>query len=52
MAVQPFSDEDLLELEDNWLEENHTELDARSGEQEDMGDIAWIDEVIEVDDTD
>ena len=52
MAVQTFSDEDLLELEDNWLEENHTELDARSGEQEDMGDIAWIDEVIEVDDTD
>lgn len=52
MAVQTLSDEDLLELEDNWLEKNHTELDAWSSEQEDMGDIAWIDEVIEIDDTD
>lgn len=50
MAVQTLSDKDLLELEDNWLEENHTELDSRSGEQEDMGNIAWIDEVIEIDD--
>lgn len=52
MAVQTLSNKDLLELKDNWLEENHTELDAWSGKQENMGDIAWIDEVIEIDDTD
>lgn len=52
MAVQTLSDEELLELEDNWLGENNTELDDRSGEREDMGDITWIGEVIEIDDTD
>lgn len=52
MGVQPFSDEHLLELEANWIEENHTELNAQSGEREDMGDITWIDEVIEIGDTD
>lgn len=44
-----FSDEDLLELEDSWLEENYSEPNAQSSEQEDMGDITWIDKVIGID---
>lgn len=47
--VQMFSDEDLLELEDSWLEENYSEPNAQSSEREDMGDITWIDKVIEID---
>lgn len=52
MGVETFSADGLLELEDNWFKENNTELDAQPGEREAMEDIAWIDEVIEIDDTD
>lgn len=44
-----FSDKDLLELEDSWLEESYSESNAQSSERENMGDITWIDKVIEID---
>ena len=50
MGTQTLSDEELLELEDSWLEENHVELATRSGsEWEDVEDIRWVDDVIETD---
>lgn len=50
MGTQTLSDEELLELEDSWREENHVELATRlGGEWEDVEDIRWVDDVIEID---
>lgn len=52
IAIQTHFDKKFLELKDNWLRKNNRKLGIQLDKKEDMRDITWKNEMIEIDDID